>query len=79
MSYHKPASGTTALLRYHFDMPSRDFCVQLLEETGVMLTPGSAMAMEGWLRIGYANDPQILRDGLTRLSGFLAKLDAERT
>lgn len=78
MSYHKPASGTTALLRYHFDMPSRDFCVRLLEETGVMLTPGSAMEMEGWLRIGYANDPQILRDGLARLSGFLAKLNAER-
>ncbi len=78
ISYHKPASGTTALLRYHFDMPSRDFCVRLLKETGVMLTPGSAMEMEGWLRIGYANDPQILRDGLARLSGFLAKLDSER-
>jgi len=79
MSYHKPASGTTALLRYHFDMPSQEFCLRLLHETGVMLTPGSAMEMEGWLRIGYANSPQILQDGLARLSEFLAKLDAERS
>lgn len=78
ITYLKPASGTTALLRYHLDMPSRDFCVKLLEETGVMLTPGSAMEMEGWLRIGYANSAQVLRDGLALLSGFLAEFDAPR-
>ena len=52
--------------------------VKRLEETGVMLTPGSAMEMEGWLRIGYANSPSILQEGLALLGGFLAKLDAER-
>jgi aspartate/methionine/tyrosine aminotransferase len=78
ITYLKPASGTTALLRYHLDMPSRDFCVKLLDETGVMLTPGSAMDMEGWLRIGYANSAQVLRDGLARLSGFLAGFDSPK-
>jgi aspartate/methionine/tyrosine aminotransferase len=77
VSYIKPRSGTTALLRYDVDMPSREFCIRLLHETGVLLTPGSAMDMEGWLRIGYANDPQILRDGLVRLSAFLATLQSE--
>ncbi len=77
VSYIKPASGTTALLRLHLDLPSRDFCVRLLRETGVMLTPGSAMEMEGWLCIGYANTPSILEAGLVRMSGFLAKLRAE--
>ena len=52
-------------------MSSRDFCIRLLEQTGVMLTPGSAMDMEGYLRIGYANDPAILREGLSRMSRFL--------
>jgi aspartate/methionine/tyrosine aminotransferase len=73
ISWVKPRSGTTALLRYDLDMPSRDFCVELLQETGVMLTPGSAMEMEGYLRIGYANAPEILKAGLERLSSFLAK------
>jgi aspartate/methionine/tyrosine aminotransferase len=71
ISYVKPKSGTTALLKYDLDLPSRDFCVQLLEETGVLLTPGSTMDMEGWIRIGYANDPEILRQGLDKVSVFL--------
>ena len=45
ISWVKPRSGTTALLKYALDMPSRDFCVALLQETGVMFTPGSAMEM----------------------------------
>lgn len=71
VSYVKPKSGTTALLKFHIDLPSREFCVQLLKATGVMLTPGSAMDMEGWIRIGYANDPEILSQGLAKISEFL--------
>ncbi len=74
ISYVKPLAGTTALLKYDFDMPSRDFCVQLLDATGVMLTPGSVMHMEGWLRIGFANNPEILKSGLARMSQFIASL-----
>lgn len=77
MSYVKPKAGTTALLKYDFDMPSREFCIQLLKETGVMFTPGSVMHMEGWLRVGYANDPEILRAGLAKVSAFLATLPAK--
>lgn len=71
ISWVKPHAGTTALLTYDVDIPSRDFCVRLLEETGVMFTPGSALAIEGTVRIGYANNEQILRDGLARVSTFL--------
>lgn len=77
MSYIKPLAGTTALLKYDFDIPSRDFCIRLLQATGVMLTPGSVMHMEGWLRIGYANDPEILQTGLAKISSFLTTLSAE--
>jgi aspartate/methionine/tyrosine aminotransferase len=76
ITYVKPKSGTTALLKYDADLTSEQFCIRLLEETGVMLTPGSAMDMEGYLRIGYANNPDVLKKGLARLSGFLAKLPA---
>jgi aspartate/methionine/tyrosine aminotransferase len=79
LSYVRPKAGTTALVRYDFDMPSREFCVRLLKETGVMFTPGSVMEMEGWVRIGYANNPQVLRDGLKEASRFLAMLEQERS
>lgn len=70
----KPKSATVALLKYDFDMPSREFCMQLLQKTGVMLTPGSAMDMEGYLRIGYANNIKVLQEGLKRLGAFLEDL-----
>lgn len=76
ISYVKPKSGTTALLKYDFDMTSWDFCVKLLESTGVMLSPGSVLDMEGYLRIGYANNPKVLEAGLAKMSEFLAELRA---
>lgn len=74
ITWIKPKSGTTALLKYDSPLSSRDFCVTLLKETGVLMTPGSALNMEGYLRIGYANDPTILKEGLRRTSQFLAGL-----
>ena len=67
----KPEAGTTALLKFDLDMSSREFCVALLKETGVMFTPGSALGMEGCVRIGYANGPEVLKAGLARVSEFL--------
>jgi aspartate/methionine/tyrosine aminotransferase len=74
ITYIKPKSGTTALLRYDLEMTSRDLCIQLLQNTGVMFTPGSVMEMEGWLRIGYANNPQVLSSGLKLVGEFLSEL-----
>lgn len=76
ISWVKPQSGTTALLKYDLPVTSEAFCLQLLQRTGVMFTPGSAMDMEGYLRIGYANNEGILREGLTRVSAFLREQSA---
>lgn len=76
ISWEKPRSGTTALLKYDLPLASETFCIRLLERTGVMLTPGSAMDMEGHLRIGYTNSESILSEGLSRLSEFLAEEQA---
>ncbi|MCA2012748.1 aminotransferase [Cereibacter sphaeroides] len=76
LSWVKPQSGTTAFVRFDAPMTSREFCVDLLESTGVMFTPGSALGVEGYLRIGYANNPEILREGLKRVSAFLSRLPA---
>jgi len=73
ITYVKPMSGTTALLKFDLDMTSREFCLKLLEKTGVLFTPGSALDMEGYVRIGYANNPDVLQQGLTLVSGFLQK------
>ncbi|AZV77156.1 aminotransferase [Parasedimentitalea marina] len=72
LSWVRPRSGTTALVKFDLPMSSRDFCVALLQDTGVMFTPGSALGMEGYVRIGYANAPDILKEGLNLVSEFLA-------
>jgi aspartate/methionine/tyrosine aminotransferase len=74
IDYVRPSSGTTALLRYAAELPSETLCLRLLEAQGVLLVPGSAMDMEGYLRIGYANETAVLREGLERFSAFLATL-----
>ncbi|MEX3933643.1 aminotransferase [Paraburkholderia phymatum] len=71
VSWVKPKSGTTALVRVDVDMPSLDFCVALIEKTGVMFTPGSALDVEGYVRIGYANNRDVLVAGLAKVSEFL--------
>jgi aspartate/methionine/tyrosine aminotransferase len=76
ISWVKPQSGTTALLRFDLPISSEKFCIELLRSTGVMLTPGSAMDMEGYLRIGYANGADILRKGLKLISRFLKEQQA---
>jgi aspartate/methionine/tyrosine aminotransferase len=76
ISWVAPRAGTTALLKYDAPLASEKLCLRLLEQTGVFLTPGSAMDMEGYLRIGYANRADILAAGLDRMSEFLAELPA---
>ena len=53
----KPQSGTTALLRFDLPVTSEEFCIGLLKSTGVMLTPGSAMDMEGYLHFERDVEP----------------------
>jgi aspartate/methionine/tyrosine aminotransferase len=72
----RPSGGTTALLRYAHAMPSRDFCLRLLEETGVLFTPGSALEMEGYVRIGFGNNRAAIEAGLPLTSAFLRSIGA---
>ena len=74
VSYVKPQAGTTALVKLDVPLPSREFCERLLADTGVFFTPGSAMDMEGYVRIGYANAAPVLREGLDATSRFLRGL-----
>ncbi|MFF8371839.1 aminotransferase [Streptomyces lydicus] len=74
ISYVKPASGTTALLRYDAQIGSYEFCTRLLQQTGVLFTPGAAFDIEHTLRIGFADDTHTLRTGLRLTGQFLDQL-----
>jgi aspartate/methionine/tyrosine aminotransferase len=42
-----------------------------VQKTGVMLTPGDAFDMEGYARIGFANELETIEVGLQKLSAYL--------
>ena len=69
--YQRPIAGTTALVYYKKDMPSRELCDRLIKETGVLFTPGECFEMEGSVRIGYAFDSKVLQEGLDLFADFL--------
>ncbi len=73
ISFIVPKGGTTAFLKYDIDIPSEQLCKDLLKETGVMLLPGSALDVEGYLRMGYCNSPEITKKGLEKFSEYLKK------
>lgn len=74
VSWVKPRAGTTAMLKLDVPMTSRAFCLGLLEDSGVMLTPGDAFDMEGYVRIGYCNSTEVLEAGLAHMSSYLRKI-----
>lgn len=73
--YQRPVAGTTALVYYRKNMSSRELCERLLRETGVLFTPGECFEMEGAVRIGYAFDSKVLKEGLDLFAAFLKTID----
>ena len=73
--YQRPVAGTTALVYYKKDMPSRELCDRLIKETGVLFTPGECFEMEGSVRIGYAFDSKVLQKGLDLFAEFLKTIE----
>ena len=64
-----PKGGTTVLIRYNKDIPSRKLCRYLQSKTGVALLPGETMEMEGYVRAGFASEN--LQTGLELFSEYL--------
>lgn len=73
--YVKPQGGTTAILAFDYDMTSVDFCIGLYEKNGAFLAPGSCFDLEGTVRIGYACDTNVLKEGLVKVSEYLQELE----
>jgi aspartate/methionine/tyrosine aminotransferase len=52
---------------------SIDFCTQLVENTGVAVSPGAGFGKsgEGYVRFALVHEPHILKDAVTRIGHFL--------
>ncbi|KAJ1265851.1 hypothetical protein BS78_08G105700 [Paspalum vaginatum] len=71
--HHKPEGSMFVMLDMScFDGidDDIDFCCKLAKEESVVISPGSGLNMENWLRITFAVDPPLLEDGLERVASF---------
>ncbi|MCW3980685.1 MAG: aminotransferase class I/II-fold pyridoxal phosphate-dependent enzyme [Candidatus Bathyarchaeota archaeon] len=75
MSWIPPRGGSSAFLRYSFNMPSKELCHQLLKKKGVLIVPGCCFGTEGFFRVGYGCRTETLNAGLARFKDFLLTLD----
>lgn len=69
-SYVKPKAGPVIVLKYDLDIPSEEFCKQLLDSVSVLVIPGSRLDIEGHFRVGIGNDTSNLIEALKRISRF---------
>lgn len=78
-SWTKPVAGTTAFVKFERDGKPIDavaFCKALQDKMGVMLLPGDygfGEDFRGYVRVGYVNQAQIVKEGLEELRKFMRK------
>ncbi|HEM6261357.1 TPA: aminotransferase [Streptococcus suis] len=75
VSYIRPAVVSTSFVKIAVEMPMEEFCLQLLQEYGVLLVPGNRFEREGYVRLGYACEQETLIKGLEKLSQFLRRFN----
>ncbi len=68
-----PKAASVAFLKQHTDMSSEKLCIKLINEKSTFLVPGECFEMEGFLRIGFGNKTEVLKEGLARFKDFLDK------
>jgi len=69
----EPKGGTTALVGYNMAISSVELCLKLQQETGVLILPGQTLEMDGYLRIGYANNFEQFKKALEIFSDYLSR------
>lgn len=73
--YVKPKAGVLTFPRLkNIPLSTEDMCKKLFHEEKLLIVPGECFEMPGYLRIGYGNDTEMFKKGLSIFSDFLKNL-----
>lgn len=72
-----PNHVSTSFIKLDIPQDDETFCLELLDETGVLLIPGSAFDVPQHARVGYCCQKETLKKGLELLSSHLRKYDRQ--
>jgi aspartate/methionine/tyrosine aminotransferase len=73
-SYAPPDAGAIVYVRYHHAINSTELVNRLRQQKSVLIVPGDHFGMDGYLRIGFGDEPGHLRAGLDRVAELIADL-----
>jgi aspartate/methionine/tyrosine aminotransferase len=76
-SYTPPDAGAIVYVRYHHPINSTELVTRLRREKSVLIVPGDHFGMDGYLRIGFGDEPRYLQAGLDRVNELIVELGAQ--
>ena len=71
-SYAPHDAGAIIYTRYRHAINSTDLVTRLRLEKSLLIVPGDHFGMDGYLRLGFGDEPEHLRKGLERLGDAIA-------
>lgn len=73
-SWTPPEAGAIVFARYNYPINSTELATRLRVEKSVLTVPGDHFGMDGFIRFGYGERPDYLRQGLDRVHALLGSL-----
>jgi aspartate/methionine/tyrosine aminotransferase len=75
-TYARPDAGAIVYVQYQHRINSTELVTRLRHDKSVLIVPGDHFGMDRYLRIGFGDKPDYLRQGLARLRDLLTDLAA---
>ena len=74
ISWIPPRAGSVGFMKHSLNITAEEICKQLIKEKSTFMVPGDSFEMPQYLRIGYGNNIEVLREGLSRFKEYLRAL-----
>ena len=71
LTHVPPEAGAITLVKYRYPIGSTALMERIRDEQSVLVAPGDHFGMEGYLRIGFGCDPELLIGALDRVGEVL--------
>jgi aspartate/methionine/tyrosine aminotransferase len=75
LSHVPPEAGAIAFVRYAAAINSTSLIERIRDEQSALVVPGDHFEMDGYLRIGYGCDPELLHGALDRVGQVLDAIE----
>jgi aspartate/methionine/tyrosine aminotransferase len=69
-TWTEPRAGLLAMMKYNLPIDSTTIADALARDVRVMLAPGSSFGLEGYLRVGVGQRPDLFAEGLRRTATY---------